>query len=154
MKKIESIDAHIQTILPKLNIDAQDWNKKEKEAIAEAYFEITKVSTDTSKGRNLDLGCSSCVQGAVAIIKNYLSAVFRADNREMLKADEDLLGLEPTEKEKMDAQDIPSNRQWRKNVTSIIEAARELEYIIPVEAKTKKQMIDAVENHIKELLNS
>ncbi len=137
IEQIESVKPHLKVIQPKLDIKAKDWNKEEKDAIAAAYFEITKVST--GRGRPLDTGCASCVDGAVNIINNYVAAsagevVDNSDHSE----DVDLLFA-------------PSNTQWRKNHDSINAAAKELEYTFTETEITKGDRIAALEAHMVEI---
>lgn len=138
MKRIESIESNIKMIQPKLDINAKDWTKDEKTAIAESYFEITKVST--GKGRNLDIGCSSCIEGAVNIINNYL----------LLSANEEPSSADVWKDESPSPME-PSNKQWRKNQDSIDAAALELGVSFPEDITSKKDKIAALEAHIESL---
>jgi len=127
MKRINDIDKHIDKLRPKIAAGGRDWTSSEKEAIEAAYFEITKVSTVRKKGRTLDLGCSSCIESAVNIIKNYIALIQDTDSA---------------------PEDGPI--EWRKSVKTIEAYAKELGFKIPKKAKSKQDKIDAVETHIAE----
>lgn len=140
MTKIEVIDTEIQLLLPKLSIKASDFNKEEKEALAKAYFEITKVST--GKGRMLDLGCHSCILNATTIVNNYLLQIAPLEQP----------GIDEHEEEEEENKGIqPSDKNWRKNLTSIRAAAAELDFEIPAELTVKKDIIKAFEKYIEDL---
>lgn len=145
MKKIESIEQEIALIQPKLDIKASDWTKEEKEAIAKAYFEVTKLSV--GRGRNLDLGCVSCISGAVGIINNYLFQLAEDVAEEEINWPEDVKEKDEEEKEEFK----PSNSKWRKNHTSIDEAAGEMAFEFPEGVTSKGDKIEALEKHIAEL---
>lgn len=124
MKKIESIESEIQLLEPKLNINASDWTREEKEAIAKAYFEITKVSR--TKGLMVDLECGSCVATAVVIINNYRNAV---------------TSVEESKQES----------DWTKDQASVDAYAAELNFEFPASVKKKKDKIAAIESYLTEL---
>lgn len=173
------ISAHLKIITPKLRLGAHDWNKAEKEAIAAAYFEITKMSTGIGttgngmtatgllgKGRVLDTGCSSCVNSALSIIKNFLAAA--GTPIEPMKAaavKPTAKTAEPNNTDKGEGDDgntdtgdgeegllyAPSDKNWRKNHETIDAAAVELDFVFSEEVKTKQDKIEALEAHIKTL---
>jgi hypothetical protein len=177
MEPIKGIASHIKIIREKLDVGGRDWTKIEKEAIAKAYFEITKVST--GKGRVLDVNCESCVVSAVNIIKNYLEAIGEPVKAKLPKAatkaptivtpvddkkDDDNKGIagdtsDAGEEDTGDTSDAgeeemifaPSNKQWRKNLETVAEAAKELEYTFTDKATKKAQRIKALEDHMKML---
>jgi len=120
MKTIKKIDKKIDKLKKKLDIGAKDWTPAEKGTIEECYFEITKVSVGF--GRTVDLGCDSCVDSAVSIIKNYIK----------MSAE--------TEEESTD--------EWKETVATIKAKAKELGLAIPKAATTKADKLEAVENFI------
>lgn len=169
MKKIESIVMCIALLEPKFALNTKDWNAKEKEAIAKAYFEITKVSV--GKGRSLDLGCSTCVEDATVIIKNYLKAVakeqmkgaaaiedensktiiHKADNKTNV---EDKVNGEPGEKavdnhlKNLKQGATVTDDKWKSNHETIDAKAKELNFVFPSDNMTKKEKITAIEEHL------
>lgn len=152
MEKIKAIKQEIKTIRAKLDIGASDWTKDEKEAIAKAYFEITKEST--TKGRVLDTGCTSCVASATNIIKNYLTAIDEPVKEETAitakTSEPATVGTKDSDKD-ADLIFSPKDKEWRKNLDSISAAAKELEFTFDEKDVTKAQRITALEAHMKEL---
>lgn len=179
MEKIAGIDSHIKIVRAKLDAHGHDWTKIEKEAIAKAYFEITKVST--TKGRVLDTGCDSCVMSAVNIVKNYLAVIGEPVKDKAIKAarkiaepatandakkaidtgraalnqdevvSKDNVDDSTANKEEEEMIFSPTDKQWRKNLDSISAAAKELEFTFDEKNVTKAQRIAALEAHMKEL---
>lgn len=179
MKPIAAIASHIKIIRAKLDVGGRDWNKNEKEAIARAFFEITKHST--GKGRVLDVNCESCVVSAVNIVKNYLAAIGEPVKSKLPKAATKAPSIvtpvddkkAATENGTNDANDAgseaggedndtsdegeaemifaPTDKQWRKNLDSINAAAKELEFTFNEKDVTKAQRIKALEDHMKML---
>lgn len=120
-----SIEESIAIITPKMDANGRDWTKNEKLEIEKCYFEITKVSTGT--GRSVDLGCSECVESAVNIIRNYRKLVERSEAEE---------GITPTKEEAVD---------WTATLKTIATKAKEVNFEIPKEAKTKASQIEALQ---------
>jgi len=118
MKRIAQIEASLKALQPKLDIDARDWTKSEKEHIEKCYHAITKESVGW--GRTVDLGCEECVTSAVNIIKNY----------------QNLVASQPQEVE------VP---EWAETLKTIQAEADSLGFEFAKDQKTKAQRIEALQ---------
>lgn len=151
----KNISGEIKMIRAKLDINASDWSKAEKEAIAKSYHEITRFST--GRGRPVDTGCSSCVSNAVTIIKNFLAAIGKPVKDGTVKPARKAVALKDNDTDAEaginDDEHLfaPKNKDWRKNHDSISEAAAELEYTFAENEVTKAERVAALEKHITEI---
>lgn len=121
MKRITEIEASLKALQPKLDIDARDWTKSEKEHIEKCYHAITKESVGW--GRTVDLGCEECVTSAVNIIKNY----------------QNLVASQPK------AIEVP---EWAETLKTIAAKAEEVGYEFAKTCKTKDQKIEALQSYL------
>lgn len=138
MKKIPEIQEQLELIQPKLDINAIDFSKAEKEALAEAYFHVTKQSTGF--GRSLDTGCESCVVGAANIIRNYQALVIQAENEE-------------TEMPKAPLTVVTGDDGWKATNKTIAAYAATLEgFKLTKEMSSKEDKIAAIEAHLATLV--
>lgn len=124
MKRITEIEASLKALQPKLDIDARDWTKSEKEHIEKCYHAITKESVGW--GRTVDLGCEECVTSAVNIIKNYQTAV----------------ASQPK------AIEVP---EWADTLKTIAAKAEEVGYEFAKTCKSKDQKIEALQSYLNVL---
>lgn len=124
MKRIAQIEANLKALQPKLDIDARDWTKSEKEHIEKCYHAITKESVGW--GRTVDLGCEECVTSAVNIIKNYQTAV----------------ASQPK------AIEVP---EWADTLKTIAAKAEEVGYEFAKTCKSKDQKIEALQSYLNVL---
>lgn len=125
MKRITEIEGSIKALQPKLEIDARDWTKTEKEHIEKCYHAITKESVGW--GRTVDLGCEECVNSAVNIIKNYLN----------------LVNDQP--------KTIEATPEWTATLKTVQAKADELNFEFTKEQKTKDLKIAALQAFIDKL---
>lgn len=125
MKRIPEIEGSIKALQPKLEIDARDWTKTEKEHIEKCYHAITKESVGW--GRTVDLGCEECVNSAVNIIKNYLNLV------------------------KDQPKTIEGGPEWTATLKTVQAKADELNFEFTKEQKTKDLKIAALKAFIDKL---
>ena len=121
MKRIATIEANLKALQPKLDIDARDWTKTEKEHIEKCYHAITKESVGW--GRTVDLGCEECVTSAVNIIKNY----------------QKLVASEPA---------IIDAPEWAETLKTIAAKAKELHFEFEKTCKNKDQKVAALQAFI------
>jgi len=122
MKRIPQIEGSIKALQPKLDIDARDWTKTEKEHIEKCYHAITKESVGW--GRTVDLGCEECVNSAVNIIKNYLLSV---DDQ---------------------PKTIEGGPEWTATLKTVAAKAKEVGFEFEKDCKTKDQKIAALQAFI------
>ena len=122
MKRIAVIEGSLKVLQPKLDIDARDWTKTEKEHIEKCYHAITKESVGW--GRTVDLGCEECVTSAVNIIKNY----------------QNLVASEPKIAE--------APEEWAVTVKTVEAKAKEMGFKFEKDCKTKDQKVAALQAFI------
>jgi hypothetical protein len=125
MKRITEIEASLKALQPKLDIDARDWTKSEKEHIEKCYHAITKESVGW--GRTVDLGCEECVTSAVNIIKNYQTAVASQPKA------------------------IEATAVWAATLKTIAAKAEEVGYEFAKTCKSKDQKIEALQSYLNVL---
>lgn len=163
MKRIQTIEASLKALQPKLEIDARDWTKNEKSHIEKCYFAITKESVGW--GRTVDLGCEECVTSAVNIIKNYLSLVASqpqevevpewADTMKTIQAEADAIGFEFAKEHKSKAQRIAALQEFIDTHTAKVEEeAGEMAQNPAMEADDNDDLLGEEEEYSRAQLES